>query len=207
MKNLIVLTGILFFAGCGVHGDIPGQDTREDQVRSTSMVELTQATFGSGCFWCTEAVFERLDGVVNVVSGYAGGTMENPTYTQISTGKTGHAEVCRIEYDAAKISYTDLLDIFWKSHDPTTLNRQGPDIGAQYRSVIFYHNEQQRQMAEGSKKAMQASGYFNNPIVSEIEPLTGFYLAEEYHQNYFRKNPYAPYCMFVIRPKLQKLDH
>ena len=141
MKKLIALTGILFFAGCGVHGDIPGQDTREDLLRSTSMVELIQATFGSGCFWCTEAVFERVDGVVNVVSGYAGGYMENPTYKQISTGKTGHAEVCRIEYDAAKISYADLLDIFWKSHDPTTLNRQGPDIGAQYRSVIFYHDE------------------------------------------------------------------
>ena len=164
-------------------------------------VEL--ATFGGGCFWCIEAVFERLNGVQSVVAGYAGGTTPNPTYKQVCTGTTGHAEVAQISFDPAKISYRQLVDIFWDVHDPTTLNRQGADVGTQYRSVIFYHTEEQRQGAEQSKQEAQKN--FTQSIVTEIQPLTKFYPAENYHQDYYRNNPQAPYCQFVIKPKLKKL--
>lgn len=162
-----------------------------------------KATFGAGCFWCVEAVFERLDGVQSVVSGYAGGTKEHPTYEEVCSGRTGHAEVAQITFDPAKVSYEQLLGLFWKSHDPTTLNRQGADVGTQYRSVIFYHNEQQKTAAEQSKK--QAQSIFADPIVTEIQPLTKFYEAENYHQDYYRNNANAPYCRMVIKPKLEKL--
>ena len=165
--------------------------------------QLENATFGAGCFWCVEAVFERLDGVVAVEAGYAGGHKANPTYEEVCTGKTGHAEVAQITYDPAKISYTKLLETFWHAHDPTTLNRQGADVGTQYRSVIFYHDEQQRKAAESSKN--KAQELFSSPIVTSIEPLTEFYKAENYHQDYFRNNPNAPYCQYVIQPKLKKL--
>lgn len=165
---------------------------------------LELATLGGGCFWCIEAVFERLDGVKSVTSGYAGGTVPNPTYEQVCTGKSGHAEVAQIAFDPKKITFEKLLETFWEAHDPTTLNRQGADTGTQYRSVIFYHNEAQKTAAEKSKKAAQT--HFSDPIVTEIVPLTQFYKAENYHQDYFRNNPRAPYCAYVIRPKLEKLD-
>ncbi len=168
----------------------------------TNTTEL--ATFGAGCFWCVEAVFERLDGVKSVTSGYAGGKTANPTYEQICSGQSGHAEVAQIEFDPKKITYQQLLATFWEAHDPTTLNRQGADAGTQYRSVIFHHNEAQKAAAERSKKEAQAG--FPSPIVTEISPLTRFYKAENYHQDYFRSNSRAPYCQMVIRPKLEKLD-
>ena len=160
------------------------------------------ATFGAGCFWCVEAIFERLEGVLSVEAGYAGGFIPNPTYEQVCTGTTGHAEVARVVYDSAKVSYDQLLELFWDAHDPTTLNRQGADIGTQYRSVIFYHDEEQHRTAERSKQETQKR--FKHPIVTQIEPLNDFYRAETYHQDYYRNNPDAPYCLFVIRTKLEK---
>ncbi|MBI3415740.1 MAG: peptide-methionine (S)-S-oxide reductase MsrA [Verrucomicrobia bacterium] len=168
----------------------------------TNTTEL--ATFAGGCFWCIEAVFETTDGVKSVTSGYAGGTKENPTYDEVCTGQTGHAEVAQIEFDPVKIPYERLLDLFWHAHDPTTLNRQGADAGTQYRSVIFYHNATQKLAAEKSKKA--ATALFPDPIVTEIVPLAKFYKAENYHQDYFRNHPNAPYCTVVIRPKLEKIE-
>jgi len=164
------------------------------------------ATFGSGCFWCTEAVFQRIKGVEKVVSGYAGGQVKNPTYRQVCGGDTGHAEALQVEYDPAQISYPELLEIFWKTHDPTTLNRQGNDVGTQYRSVIFYHNEEQKRLAEEYKKKLDTAGIWDDPIVTEITPFTNFYPAEDYHQNYYNENPRQPYCSFIIRPKLEKLE-
>lgn len=163
---------------------------------------LEIATLGGGCFWCLEALFETLPGVKSVVSGYAGGKTENPTYEQICRGNTGHAEVVQIEFDPAQISFAKLLEWFWLAHDPTTLNRQGNDIGTQYRSVIFYHSAVQRTAAEQSKAAAQKE--FARPIVTEITALPKFYRAEEYHQDYFRKNPNNAYCQATIPPKLKK---
>lgn len=163
------------------------------------------ATFGGGCFWCVEAVFKRIEGVRSVTSGYAGGTKENPTYEEVCTGNTGHAEVVQIEYDTQKISYEGLLEIFWKSHDPTTPNRQGADMGIQYRSIILYHDDEQRMIAQASKGRTDALGEFTNPIVTEIKPLGVFYPAEDYHQDYYDNNPQAGYCAIIIRPKLKKL--
>jgi peptide-methionine (S)-S-oxide reductase len=160
------------------------------------------ATFGGGCFWCTEAVFELVDGVKFSTSGYAGGTVPDPTYEQVCTGATGHAEVIQVEFDPARVSYGKLLETFWKAHDPTTLNRQGNDRGTQYRSVIFYHSEAQKLAAEKSKRAAQAK--FADPIVTEIVPLTKFYRAEDYHQDYYRKHPEQGYCRVVIKPKVEK---
>ncbi|MCB0430664.1 MAG: peptide-methionine (S)-S-oxide reductase MsrA [Flavobacteriales bacterium] len=165
---------------------------------------MDSATFGAGCFWCVEAVFSDLDGVEKVESGYAGGHVKNPSYKEVCAGHTGHAEVCRIVYDPNKVSYDELLEVFWQTHDPTTLNRQGGDEGTQYRSVIFYHNDEQKATAEKYKKALDASGAFNAPIVTEISPLTTYYPAEDYHQNYFELNPEQAYCRAVIRPKVEK---
>jgi len=165
---------------------------------------LSIASFGAGCFWCVEAVFERLEGVHAVESGYMGGQIGNPTYREVCTGTTGHAEITQIHYDPEVINYETLLDWLWRSHDPTTLNRQGGDCGTQYRSAIFYHNEAQRAAAETSKAAAQAQ--FDAPIVTEITPVSTFYPAEDYHQDYYRLNTAAPYCQMVIRPKLHKLD-
>ena len=165
---------------------------------------MEEATFGAGCFWCVEAVFESMPGVASVVSGYAGGTVEKPTYQQVSAGRTGHAEVVRVTFDPARISYSELLDAFWRSHDPTQVNRQGADVGTQYRTVIFYHNNAQREAAEKSKAALEASGTHSRPIATLIEPVPAFYLAEDYHQDYFRSNPRAGYSQY-IRSKLDKL--
>lgn len=174
-----------------------------NKIMNTNMTEV--ATFGGGCFWCMEAVFERLPGVISVTSGYAGGHTENPTYKQVCGGDTGHAEVTQIEFNPQKISYAKLLEVFWQAHDPTTLNRQGADEGTQYRSVIFYHDEKQKLLAEKAKLAAQAD--FRNPIVTEISPLKKFYKAEDYHQGYFDENSSAPYCQVVIAPKVEKLQH
>ena len=167
---------------------------------------MTLATFGAGCFWCVEAAFQQLKGVSSAVSGYAGGTVENPTYEQVCTGSTGHAEVCQIEYDSEKISYDELLEVFFEIHDPTTLNRQGNDVGTQYRSVIFYHDEEQKRLAEKIKAELNAKGVWNNPIVTEIRPFSEFYKAEDYHQNYYRNNPNQQYCRLVIKPKIDKFE-
>lgn len=164
---------------------------------------LSIATFGAGCFWCVEAVFEQLDGVHAVESGYMGGEVLDPTYREICSGKSGHAEVTQIHYDPKIVSYETLLDWLWRSHDPTTLNRQGADIGTQYRSAIFYHNDDQRKAAEASKVVAQKD--FAATIVTEITAATTYYPAEDYHQDYYRLNPNAPYCQIVIRPKLEKL--
>ncbi|CAN5632684.1 hypothetical protein BH11BAC2_BH11BAC2_12650 [soil metagenome] len=172
----------------------------------TSMTEskLDTATLGGGCFWCVEAIYQDLNGVVSVASGYSGGERENPSYEQVCSGATGHAEVIQIVYDPTKISFDDLLEVFWTVHDPTTLNRQGADVGTQYRSVIFYHDENQKMIAEKYKKDLTASGAFNSPVVTEITPFKKFYKAENYHQNYFKENGSQPYCSLVIQPKVDK---
>lgn len=164
------------------------------------------ATFGTGCFWCTEAVFQQLRGVTSVVSGYSGGHVESPSYEQVSTGTTGHAEVCQIEFDPDRISFEELLEVFFKTHDPTTPNRQGSDVGTQYRSVIFYHTEEQREIAERVKRHLETSKAFKDPIVTEITAFSRFYPAESYHRNYFRNNPNQGYCRYVIAPKVQKFE-
>ena len=170
------------------------------------MEKLELATLGGGCFWCLEAVYSKLEGVKSVAPGYAGGTKLNPTYEQVCTGNTGHAEVIQIDFDPQKTSYETLLDWFWRCHDPTTINRQGRDVGTQYRSVIFYENEAQKTTATESKKDAEKSGMFDAPIVTEIATLPEFYPAEDYHQDYYSNNSNAGYCTYVIRPKLAKLN-
>lgn len=174
------------------------------KTMSTTTNKTELATFGGGCFWCMEAVFQRLPGVISVTSGYAGGHTENPTYQQVCSGTTGHAEVIQVKFDPQKISYEKLLNVFWEEHDPTTLNRQGNDEGAQYRSIILYNDEAQREAAEKSKAEAQKN--FFRPIVTEIVPLKKFYSAEGYHQDYYNNNSNVPYCRFVIQPKLEKLE-
>lgn len=163
------------------------------------------ATFGTGCFWCTEAIFQELTGVLKVTSGYSGGTIKNPTYKQVSTGETGYAECVQVVYEPNKISYDELLEVFFEVHDPTSLNRQGADVGTQYRSVIFYHSPEQKEKAEYYKNELDKSGAYDKPIVTEITPFTKFYPAEDYHQEYYENNKNTnPYCSIVIRPKLEK---
>ena len=173
----------------------------EQNMTKSSSVEI--ALVGGGCFWCTEAVFEKIEGILEVVSGYAGGALANPTYKDICTGQSGHAEVIKIKFSADIISYAEILEIFGKAHDPTTLNRQGADVGTQYRSTIMYYNQHQEKIARSWKKNL--SGQFVDPVVTEIVPAPTFYPAEEYHQDYYAKNPNQGYCSFVIRPKLKKL--
>ena len=168
------------------------------------MPTLETAVFGGGCFWCLEAVFQRLPGVKSVESGYAGGRVENPTYKQVCSGNTGHAEVVRVSFDPGQISYRDLLDVFFAIHDPTTLNRQGNDLGTQYRSVIFYNSDEQRREAEQAIAELTAAHEFSAPIVTTVNPLATFYAAEDYHHNYFNDNSNQPYCRFIIAPKLEK---
>jgi len=163
-----------------------------------------EATFGAGCFWCTEAIYDMVDGIVEAEAGFSGGEVKNPSYREVVSGKTGHAEVARIKYDPEVISYEELLEIFWHTHNPTTLNRQGADIGTQYRSVIFYHNDEQERIAERSLKKTDNSDLWDDPIVTEISPLENYYKAENYHQNYYKNNPNAGYCQVVIAPKIKK---
>lgn len=163
------------------------------------------ATFGAGCFWCVETIFQNVKGVSSVKSGYSGGTTKNPTYKEVCSGTTNHAEVCQIIYDPKIISFEDLLEVFWQTHDPTTINRQGADVGTQYRSVIFYHNQNQKDLAEKYKSKLNQQKVFNTPVVTEITPFTKFYEAEDYHQDYYELNKNQPYCQMVIRPKLEKI--
>ncbi|UXX79156.1 peptide-methionine (S)-S-oxide reductase MsrA [Reichenbachiella carrageenanivorans] len=162
------------------------------------------ATFGNGCFWCTEAIFQELNGVSKAISGYMGGQTKDPTYKEVCSGNTGHAEVLQITYDPSVITFDELLEVFWKTHDPTTLNRQGNDVGTQYRSVVFYHNEEQNKLATAYKAKLDASGAWTDPIVTEITAASTFYPAEDYHQEYFNLNGEQPYCNYVIRPKVEK---
>jgi peptide-methionine (S)-S-oxide reductase len=192
------------------------QDGHYEQTKTFNQMNTTThanthrtdtATFGAGCYWCTEAQFQQLNGVEKVESGFSGGDVANPTYKQVCTGTTGHAEVCNIYYDPAVISYDELLAAFWTCHDPTQLNRQGNDVGTQYRSVIFFHNEEQRKKAEEYKKKLNEEKAWDKPVVTEIAPFTEFYKAEDYHQNYYNENGEQPYCHFVIRPKVEKFKN
>lgn len=176
---------------------LPSEDP-QNQNRET-------ATFGAGCFWCVEAPFLQIKGVEDVVSGYMGGTVPNPTYEQVCTGQTGHAEVCQITFDPDQISYTELLEIFWTIHDPTQLNRQGQDIGTQYRSAVFFHDNTQKLLAESYKEKLNQAKVYDAPIVTEISPVSTFYKAEDYHQNYYNENPNQPFCRLVVRPKVEKV--
>lgn len=178
----------------------------DPNVNGSTSLTLDTATFGTGCFWCTEAIFQQLEGVEKVTSGYSGGTVANPTYEQVCSKTTGHAECLNIQYDPKKISFDELLEVFWQTHDPTTLNRQGADVGTQYRSVVFYHNEEQWAKTEKYKKELDKSGAFANPIVTSLERFTVFYPAEEEHQNFYNNNSSQGYCQFVIRPKLEKFE-
>jgi len=185
----------------------PYQTKSNEMEKNYTMIEETKldtATFGSGCFWCTEAIFERLKGVMKVTSGYSGGNVPNPGYEAVCTGKTGHAEVTQILYDPNVITFVELLEVFWKTHDPTTLNRQGNDVGTQYRSVIFFHNDEQKKLAEEYKLKLNEAKIFDNQIVTEISPFKKFYPEGDYHQNYYEKNPDQGYCSFVITPKVEK---
>lgn len=186
-------------------GRLAMSETPSVPVSAEIPAGMARATFGSGCFWCTEAVFGQLKGVVAVISGYSGGSVKNPTYHQVCTGATGHAEAIQVTFDPKVVSYEQLLEVFWQSHDPTTRNRQGNDVGTQYRSVIFYHDEQQKKLAEDYKRKLDASGAFAAPIVTEIAPYTEFYRAENYHQNYYEANAGQPYCRVIIKPKVDKV--
>jgi peptide-methionine (S)-S-oxide reductase len=183
----------------------PATDAKTGSEAADKEKKHELATFGSGCFWCTEAVFQRLKGVESVVSGYSGGRVENPTYEQVSSKLTGHAEVVQVTYDPEVVSYTDLLEVFWKTHDPTTPNQQGPDVGPQYRSVIFYHTDEQKELAAKYAEKLEKARVFDAPIVTQIVPYEKFYPAEKYHQNYYNNNSRAAYCRSIIGPKLTKL--
>jgi peptide-methionine (S)-S-oxide reductase len=205
---IIPLIIIYFFtsSGCDTRETKAHSDKKSETGENIKMENLQKATFGTGCFWCTEAIFERLNGVVEVESGYSGGKVANPTYEEVCTGTTGHAEVTQITYDSSIISYDELLEVFWKTHDPTTLNRQGNDVGPQYRSVIFYHNEEQKRLAEKYKDELNKSGAWEKTIVTEISPFKNFYSAERHHQDYYANNPNQGYCSFVIAPKVEKFE-
>lgn len=190
-------------SSCGLREPSAGRDEKTMQAKPQPAATAL-ATFGAGCFWCVEAVFQRLEGVISVASGYAGGGVENPTYKQVCAGTTGHAEAVHVAYDPSKVGYDEILEVFWKTHDPTTMDRQGPDVGSQYRSVIFYHDDAQRSLAEKVKKELDASGAFDGPIVTEIVPFTNFYRAEDHHQNFYNENPEQGYCKAFIGPKLEK---
>ena len=195
MKKLIILVFILISgATFGKINMNSGNQTKEIEV----------ASFGAGCFWCVEAIFQELKGVKKVESGYMGGKTKNPTYKEICSGNTGHAEICQITYDANVISFEQLLEVFWQTHNPTTLNRQGADVGTQYRSAVFYHSEKQKDLATKYKEKLDQSGAWDDPIVTEISSASKFYIAENYHQDYFNNNSNQPYCNFVIKPKMEK---
>lgn len=189
---------------------IPGQEPLESNTGSIynnheiQNKKMEIATFGAGCFWCVEAIFQDLKGVESVISGYSGGHIKNPGYKEVCTGNTGHAEVCQIKFDPEVIPYEELLDVFWSTHDPTTLNRQGGDVGTQYRSVIFYHGDDQRKFAEEAIAEIKRSGRYKDPVVTEISPFKEFFKAEDYHQDYFIQNSGQPYCTFIIDPKVKK---
>jgi peptide-methionine (S)-S-oxide reductase len=209
---VIIVAVLIYFAvtywrgGPTMSRNHPFQVAADAKEPAPTPEGLQKATFGSGCFWCTEAFFQRLKGVESAVSGYSGGRTQNPTYEDVCSGTTGHAEVIQVTYDPKVISYPELLEVFWQTHDPTTLNRQGNDVGTQYRSAIFYHDDEQRKQAEHYKAELDKSGAFRGPIVTEITAFAQFYPAERYHQNYFNANGGAPYCAMIIRPKVDKFE-
>jgi len=194
----------LFFFAIVVMHSCSAQEKRSNKDVKMESNNLSAATFGAGCFWCVEACFADLNGVISVTSGYSGGHKKNPSYKEVCDGITGHAEIARIIYDSTLITYEELLEVFWFVHDPTTLNRQGNDVGTQYRSVIYYHDDAQKELAEKYKKKLNESGAYDKPVVTEISPLINYYPAEDYHQNYFKNNPDQPYCSAVVRPKVEK---
>jgi peptide-methionine (S)-S-oxide reductase len=205
MQRTVLAFSILLILMSGSSCAQKSESNEKQKAKETPIKPgMETATFGSGCFWCTEAIFLNVDGVVRVESGYTGGTVKNPTYREVCSGLTGHAEVIQLTYDPKVVTFDELLEIFWQTHDPTTLNKQGADEGTQYRSVVFYHNEDQKKLAEGYKKKLTDVKAFDAPIVTEISPATTFYKAEDYHQNYYNLNGSAPYCSFVIKPKLEK---
>ena len=197
---------LLVFNGCVEKKTNAQSEKTNGKETPMTDASLEKVTFGSGCFWCTEAIFERLNGVVKVESGYSGGNVENPTYEEVCSGTSGYAEVTQITYDPSIITYDELLEVFWKTHDPTTLNRQGNDVGTQYRSVIFYNNDDEKKLAEKYKAELDKSGVWDDPIVTEISLFTKFYAAEGYHQDYYNNNPNQGYCTFVIAPKVEKFE-
>lgn len=202
----MMLTAFLFSAISLVSCNQSTQNIAMTDESIPAGIKTDTATFGTGCFWCTEAVFQELKGVLKVTSGYSGGTVKGPTYEEVCSGTTGHAECLQIIFDPKVISFDELLEVFWEAHDPTTLNRQGNDVGTQYRSVIFFHNAEQKNKAEEYKLKLDKSGAYNNPIVTEISPFNKFYAAEDYHQDYYRLHGSQPYCSFVIRPKVEKFE-
>jgi peptide-methionine (S)-S-oxide reductase len=207
-QYLISLAGAILFMACTSpdNGNQKKSEKLNNNQKSKVMEtkNLDTATFGGGCFWCVEAVYQQLNGVVSVASGYTGGQRANPTYEQVCSGATGHAEVIQIVYDTTKISFDELLQVFWTVHDPTTLNRQGADVGTQYRSVVFYHNDYQKEITQSYIEKLNQEHAFANPVVTEVSPITTFYKAEDYHQNYYNDNQNQPYCSFVIQPKVEK---
>ncbi len=210
-RSLFRLTGFRLIGGWALvalaAASCAAQDRRSaDESAVTKPAKLEIATFGSGCFWCSEAIFERVKGVEKVESGYSGGSVPNPTYRDVCSGLTGHAEVIQLSFNPDVISYADLLEIFWKTHDPTTLNRQGPDFGTQYRSVVFYHNDEQKETATAYKKQLEKSRAFKRPIVTEISPFKKFYRADSHHQDYYELNRRQPYCAHHISPKIKKFN-
>ncbi|TMI61989.1 MAG: peptide-methionine (S)-S-oxide reductase MsrA [Bacteroidetes bacterium] len=205
LSGAILFSAVLFSCAQNSNKETKQTNTKKVMKDTTNLKPTGVATFANGCFWCTEAVFEELKGVISVVSGYTGGNVDNPTYEQVSYEQTGHAECAQITFDTSVITYDELLEVFWETHDPTTLNRQGGDVGTQYRSAIFYHDDEQKQKAEQYKAALDKSGAWDKPVVTEIVPFTKFYSAEEYHQQYYELNKNKnPYCAVVIRPKLEK---
>jgi peptide-methionine (S)-S-oxide reductase len=204
-KTIHLLMATLFFlTACGqqkIKKEIPSTPLLKSKTMHTETI-----TLGNGCFWCTEAIFQQVKGVNKVTSGYSGGHVENPSYEEVCEKTTGHAEVLQVEFDTTQVTLDEILEIFWQTHDPTTLNQQGNDVGPQYRSVVFYHNKQQKERAEFFKKKLDESGAFGKPIVTAIEPFTNYYAAENYHQDYYNKNGNQPYCNYVIRPKLEKFE-
>ncbi len=207
MKRILIFAaGILIITSMFAFAKLSNKNPLKNKTNmTTDNKRLETATLANGCFWCTEAVFQQLEGVEKVTSGYSGGHVKNPTYEEVCGKNTGHAECLKIEYDPSKISFDELLEVFWETHDPTTLNRQGNDVGPQYRSVVFYQNEEQKVKAEKYKEALNKSGAFDVPIVTAIEPFTVFYPAETVHKDYYKNNPNQSYCYYVIKPKLDKL--
>ena len=198
-KAFLLLLSLICLSACA-------QPTKQKKSKKIDMTHTETITLGSGCFWCTEAIYQRLEGVVKVTSGYSGGFVDNPTYEQVCDKNTGHAEVCQIAFDTTKISLDDILAVYWKTHDPTTPNQQGNDVGPQYRSVIFFHNEHQKDVAEKYKAELTAAKAWDKPIITEITAFSKFYSAESYHQNYYNNNASQGYCRYVIGPKLEKFE-
>lgn len=207
LKTIITcIAAVFFISACGQSKNNSNPKVMANETNSSTDSNIDTVTFGAGCFWCVEAVFQRMKGVISVKSGYSGGAVKNPSYKEVCQGTTGHAEVCQLTYDKTKVSFDELLEVFWKTHDPTTLNRQGNDHGTQYRSAIFYHSEEQKKLAEKYKEEINKSGAYPNPVVTEITAFSNFYPAENYHDNYFNQNSSEPYCKYVIQPKVEKFE-